>query len=817
MKILLRWSMRILRDNPLHIVFTVLNMVYNYAMLTGAELLVCNRIDLDNTDGAGLLLYVSWIFAGVIFLSSLLIMYNAFLVTIRERRDRYHLLSATGATKRQICGSLYLEALIINLIGAVLGIALGTAVVMIITRLRFFSADSPLTLQRAVRLLTTFTPTNEAYHDGAAYYLTPQRGLYFLLPEMCTVPLAMLMATKTNLPSPGQPRGPRRSGRIKLPDLFVPVRTVFRAGGIINRRMDKRDRGRSHVFLSAFLVSVVSVAILANTIQAFQAVEQQEDQLILRTSGDSADVENALDTYLESDDFRSAAAQAVYFRCYTPRVYCKLRKGQVSRTVQDMLARNSVRRQPYLYPLADDPSGDYLVMPHLLFICDDVFDRLRVQSGADDRTQALLLPGRTVSNKTFAWVDDAANADWTLQFYTSERLLRILDARTRKAAEDQEKQEQEEKEQNDRQKIRTDYSSESAADYLKAAGLTADVQIRVKPFTQEAAETTDFGKLIDSDTALEHGVPMLLFPERAKPVFAPHLTDTDNGLHLTAVPVPGDVGGKALQQALCDVLLDHADGVIAEHIFGMGTRYSKPDGFVSKNTRDSFLTRRIQAVADKPILNACVAPMLEMGDRFAWQFNYKAPNPIYADLYPMRNTHASALFGGLFSSMFNDILRIACMISMALMLFTMFTNCTNIVFAHHMLRRREYAILQSCGMNEHQMRGAVLYEAVWYSVHCMVKALALYLLISPFILTALSYGMHYEHLTTDPRVLTHWSQDVFITFGNAVLNALYNALHLLWLFPLAGLAVFMLFIVINFIVRRRLREDALITLLKKDM
>ena len=110
MGILLRWNLRMIRKNPLHTLFTVLNLVFNYALLTWLKLFVRGKIVAHNTDGDALLWYLALILAIVIYLTSVLTMCNLFSVAIRERRHRYQLLFATGATRRQLRGALFLEA-----------------------------------------------------------------------------------------------------------------------------------------------------------------------------------------------------------------------------------------------------------------------------------------------------------------------------------------------------------------------------------------------------------------------------------------------------------------------------------------------------------------------------------------------------------------------------------------------------------------------------------------------------------------------------------------------------------------------------------
>ena len=63
----------------------------------------------------------------VIMTGSVLLIYNAFSISLRERSTQFGLLSSLGATKKQLRQSMRYEALVVSFIGIPLGVIFGIA------------------------------------------------------------------------------------------------------------------------------------------------------------------------------------------------------------------------------------------------------------------------------------------------------------------------------------------------------------------------------------------------------------------------------------------------------------------------------------------------------------------------------------------------------------------------------------------------------------------------------------------------------------------------------------------------------------------
>ena len=177
MNILYQWAFRTHRDNPLHTLFTVLDLAFSYTLLFCTAFVVGRSIRNHGTDGSGIMWYLSFCLTIVLIISSFLTMYNAFSVTIQERKRRYMLWSTCGTTIEQIRRGLFAEAFILDCAGLAAGIGLGSLICLIV---------------------------NSEFMDRVQIAVDYQKiepvGLYYWIPlEFLFVLVAMALACRRNL------------------------------------------------------------------------------------------------------------------------------------------------------------------------------------------------------------------------------------------------------------------------------------------------------------------------------------------------------------------------------------------------------------------------------------------------------------------------------------------------------------------------------------------------------------------------------------------------------------------------------------------
>lgn len=70
----------------------------------------------------------------IILIGSVMLIYNAFAISVGERTKQFGLLSSIGATRKQIRKSVQYEAVIVSVIGILLGVLAGIAIVALVLR-----------------------------------------------------------------------------------------------------------------------------------------------------------------------------------------------------------------------------------------------------------------------------------------------------------------------------------------------------------------------------------------------------------------------------------------------------------------------------------------------------------------------------------------------------------------------------------------------------------------------------------------------------------------------------------------------------------
>ena len=129
------------------------------------------------------------VFAGVL---AFIIIANTFLMKISERRPQIAILRAVGATRRQIVGMMLREALLLGIVGTLLGCAVGLAggylLMVAITRLYVDAPPpvilSPLPFVLALVFGPAFSLAAAAVPTWAATRVTPLEAMRPSLPAM---------------------------------------------------------------------------------------------------------------------------------------------------------------------------------------------------------------------------------------------------------------------------------------------------------------------------------------------------------------------------------------------------------------------------------------------------------------------------------------------------------------------------------------------------------------------------------------------------------------------------------------------------------
>jgi putative ABC transport system permease protein len=105
-----------------------------------------NRSSEQIRENLGFLQTILLVFGYVAVLVGAFIIFNTFSITVAQRVSEFGVLRTLGASRRQILGSVFLEAGVIGLIGAIVGVAGGFVIALGLRALfKLFGADLPTT------------------------------------------------------------------------------------------------------------------------------------------------------------------------------------------------------------------------------------------------------------------------------------------------------------------------------------------------------------------------------------------------------------------------------------------------------------------------------------------------------------------------------------------------------------------------------------------------------------------------------------------------------------------------------------------------
>ena len=806
MNILYRWGLRTHRDNPLHTFITVLDLVFTYSLLYCTNRIVYASFEEHQTDGIGLMWYMSLALNGVLIVSSVMTLFNAFSVTIQERRRRYAKLSTIGATIEQIRRGMFAEAFVMDCAGVVFGMGIGEVILQIVFRffMRLEQANYPPIMQDHIQPVMT-------------------RGVSLsLVLEFLAVLGAVALACRRNLirlhepPVSLKPNASYQgTGRWRI------LGRMFRIGGKLSILLHKHDKKTRASFLPSLVMSIAALVTLSSVFAVLQHADLLSDPddaagsfqtgMYFRTLGRNSDLEDAAASFFSNPQKLKQVHHVESYQCYYPSAYCILAPHEVTQQVHSAQASHlpSWLRSGEIRIYRASESDDQLLMPKFVFLKDSDFrsfaesQGIQAQSGEGIWLSCVRDRGYSTPFLRDTW----KHRKLTLHFYAADLRCEIGAKAETIVSEGREKEMREQA---------TIVPCRDAQDFLSQVRGMKTQCIRVP--IAGVAKKLDSGKAEDRQTLfwdLDRATPTIVLSEQAKPLFGSYLDHASVGssytVYVRSMQEDAGVGDQRENTSLfgktqtehqekqaekfrkkqMDILRnltadlyatllqrDTMDGYIAAHVFGEGTTYVAGDGVQIKDVVPNY------DVPVKPIYADMHAEMLEWPEHFR-----------------------------------KDTLPIFFTVFILLTLFTLFTNIVNVVYANHILYQREYAMLESIGMDEKQNRSLILYEGARYSIYAILYSVLCTLLLYPAFSMAVSRGITYELLragadySASPDV---WTGYFFADALDALKRTGFACAECWFIFLLAGIAVFIAFYLTNIVATRRMSSADLVPILKQE-
>ena len=179
--------------------------------------------------------------ASLVIISTIATIYNSFSISISERKKQFGILNSIGATKSQVMKLVFLEALLISIIGIPIGLLSGTVAIDIVFKIieSFFKTS----LFGELGLKIVFSP---AMLIASTLIILITIAISTILPAINAAKTSPLEAIKnsTNL----------KVGKVKKSRL---VKLIFKTEGELAYKNLRRNKGKFRITLFSLVISIV--------------------------------------------------------------------------------------------------------------------------------------------------------------------------------------------------------------------------------------------------------------------------------------------------------------------------------------------------------------------------------------------------------------------------------------------------------------------------------------------------------------------------------------------------------------------------------
>lgn len=179
--------------------------------------------------------------------------YNAFRISINDRKKQFGILNSIGATKSQIMKIVFIEAIVVSVIGIPLGLITGTFAIDLIFKLIKYMFSSSVIAQLNLRVV--YNP-----------YVIILSALIVLLTILVSAILPALNAAKTPPLEAIKNSSSLKLGKVKDSKL---VRLLFKTEGVLAYKNLRRNKKKFRITLFSLIISVVIFISFSGFVELF--------------------------------------------------------------------------------------------------------------------------------------------------------------------------------------------------------------------------------------------------------------------------------------------------------------------------------------------------------------------------------------------------------------------------------------------------------------------------------------------------------------------------------------------------------------------
>ncbi|MCH1966189.1 ABC transporter permease [Paraclostridium sordellii] len=179
--------------------------------------------------------------------------YNAFSISINDRKKQFGILNSIGATKSQIMKIVFIEAIVVSVIGIPLGLITGTFAIDLIFKLIKYMFSSSVIAQLNLRVV--YNP-----------YIIILSALIVLSTILVSAILPALNAAKTPPLEAIKNSSSLKLGKVKDSKL---VRLLFKTEGVLAYKNLRRNKKKFRITLFSLIISVVIFISFSGFVELF--------------------------------------------------------------------------------------------------------------------------------------------------------------------------------------------------------------------------------------------------------------------------------------------------------------------------------------------------------------------------------------------------------------------------------------------------------------------------------------------------------------------------------------------------------------------
>ncbi|MDY2737016.1 ABC transporter permease, partial [Intestinibacter sp.] len=179
--------------------------------------------------------------ASLVIISTIATIYNSFSISISERKKQFGILNSIGATKSQVMKFVFLEALLISIIGIPIGLLSGTVAIDIV-----------------FKIIEIFFKTSLFGELGLKIVFSPAMLIASTLIILITIAISTILpainAAKTSPLEAIKNSANLKVGKVKKSRL---VKLIFKTEGELAYKNLRRNKGKFRITLFSLVISIV--------------------------------------------------------------------------------------------------------------------------------------------------------------------------------------------------------------------------------------------------------------------------------------------------------------------------------------------------------------------------------------------------------------------------------------------------------------------------------------------------------------------------------------------------------------------------------